>query len=689
MDAAMDGSTVITANGYAEGRPNASTFQVADPQSPQAFFNIGQNVQLDFAATDGNLAYFGNVGDGWAGSVAFVLAYDVATRKPYNFPSGVKLANGSYPLGGVIDLDSSATTLTGDSRLHLQTGLAVQKSGKLLAVSHGSYTVPGTSITSLGEEQISLFDKTSGARVGKIAIHDPQRIAFATNGDLWIISGAQVMRLSSVGSSNSVVVRLQGIVKPLAIAVDPSTDDILVADGGVSQQVKRFSRNGQLLSSYGQLGGYADCSPVVTTDRLYLDTTAGNGAGNQQPGTWLSVGDDSSFWVGDRGNDRALHVSASGRYLEQFSFIPMLYTVTADHGDPTRVFADLLEYKVDYSKDLLPGDPDPAKGGNGSWTLAKNWSVCLPSQYTLSMFRATTLSNGKTYAELLNSNSKLTGYLRFELVELPNSGPVRPSGQFLADGQYNKYIDDVGDLAYWKFSQTTIPTAAMTAYKQDLKGETSDGFPAWSDPHVIGSVTSNGIIAEALGPFGFGGWGMSTFPKVSDNGYLITYKTAPVLGGSTFHLGGLVAGGSDWSWKTSPGGNLSTPDDKGTFPEVNSYGGHNGIAALVEGSNVIEGYDGQYGTFSSQWMHWSDDGLMIGQFGHPASGIAPNGTLYPGAAGNIATMASVTVGSDVYLYNSDESYHPGIHRWKIGGLGSIHELNALVPLGQTTVLGTH
>src|ERR1700744_1599671 len=112
MDAAVGNNTVIVANGYAEGRPNASIFQEADPQSPQSLFNVGQNVELAFTATDGKLTYFGNVGDGWPGSVAFILAYDLTSGKLYNFPNGSKVSNGNYPLGGVIDLDPSASTLT-------------------------------------------------------------------------------------------------------------------------------------------------------------------------------------------------------------------------------------------------------------------------------------------------------------------------------------------------------------------------------------------------------------------------------------------------------------------------------------------------------------------------------------------------------------------------------------------------
>jgi hypothetical protein len=84
-------------------------------------------------------------------------------------------------------------------------------------------------------------------------------------------------------------------------------------------------------------------------------------------------------------------------------------------------------------------------------------------------------------------------------------------------------------------------------------------------------------------------------------------------------------------------------------------------------------------------MHWSQDGLLIGQFGNPATGYVPDGD--PGAAGNIWTMATATdINGNIYLYNSDESVHPGIHQWTIDGLGTINELTGSTTLGATVIL---
>ena len=682
MDMAVYGTTAIVASPYAEGSPNASYFDLSQPQQPAPLITIGQCDTLQYVATDGKRLYFGNAGDGWTGSSAFVISLDATSHDQYEFPAGVSASNCGNSLEGVIDMVPNAPNNPGSARTNVPTGIAVQTNGNLLAVSHGTNMQPTNPAQSPSQDIIKLFDKTSGAQLGTISIANPQRIAFAPDGDLWAISGTSVVLISDVGRQNIVATTLQGLFMPLAIAVDPSTSDVLVADGGEAQQVKRFSAQGQLLSTYGDLGGYSDCNPTVTKSRLYLDTTAGAGyaAGSgYYTGVALAVQPDSSFWIGDPGNARVLHISFQGQYLEQISFLRYLYSITVDHSNPSRVFADTLEYAVDYTKPLIPGDPDPDLGGDGSWSLVRNWSVCVPSEYSQSFHKVQTFANGRTYAiipksnptQLMSNASVLT-----ELVELPASGPLRFSGQLLQDQQWFESFDHEGNLTYWEINQTD-GVQMQTGYQQDLVGYDSNAFPIWNTPYVVASVPGS----QSTDPVGWSGWGMESFPDITTGGIYVTYDAGVSTPGIDHHIGGVKAGGRDWSWKASPGEMIAAPDGEGTFPDAASFGGHNGISALVEGSNIFEGYDGQYGSFSSQWMHWSEDGLLIGQFGHPSNGLAADGTLFPGAAGNIATMATVTDGGNIYLYNSDEGYHPGIHRWTISGLGSLHEVTGSALLG--------
>ena len=688
QDVAVIGSTAYVANGYEEMRNNATSFSLSDPQQATVLFGADSCSMLEFAATDGTLLYFASQGDGWGGSVPYVMAFDPTNSSYYTFPGGTPYNNpcssGNAPTSVI---DEVTTAGTGSSRTNIPTGLAVQANGNILAVSHG--TVPSwVGGNSHSQDVIKLFNKTSGALVGTINISNPQRLAFAPDGDLWAISGSSVLLITSVGSANTITSQLPSLSAPLAIAVDPSTDDVLVADGGQAQQVKRYSAAGELLSTYGEAGGYTDCNPTVTKTRLFLDSTAGPGYAGGSATAFLAALPDGSFWVGDPGNARVLHISANGQYIEQIAFLRALYHIAVDHGNPTRVFADDLEFSIDHTQPLVAGDPDPVLGGDGSWSLVKNWSVCLPGNYEPQFIQVQTFGNGHTYGSVPNTNvgSILSGANLNELVELPSSGPLRFSGLILEDqNMFSKSIAHEGNLSYWEYSLCT----AMNAYVQNLVGYDPNEWPMWSNPQLIASLPTNGQCNPAMEtintPLAYAGWGMGFWPESTNSGMLVTYNTSPGTPGEDHHIGGVHIGGTNWAWQASPGALITTPDDQGTFPDNQSFGGHDGIAALVEGSNVFQGYDGQYGTFSSQWMHWSQDGLLIGQFGNPATGYVPDGD--PGAAGNIWTMATATdLNGIIYLYNSDESVHPGIHQWKISGLDTINEINGSTTLGGVVIL---
>jgi len=676
VDMVFSSDVAYTANGYSEGRPNTSSFEITDPQTPENVMTVGQDVLFAHVTADDTRIYFANVGNGWGGSVAFIMAYDRAEKLQYKFPAGGKPPRNGPPLSGVLDLDSSGKS--GSARVHLPTGIAVQRYGNLLAVAHGSYRKDGASALSPSENRIILFNKQTGILVGGIQIADPQRMAFSQDGDLWVISGNHVVRISGVGQSNMIVQTIEDFSRPLAIAVGP-TGTVAVVDGGTTQQVKLYTPQGNLTSTYGQAGGYADCDPSVRVDRLYLDPAVGTGAGNNQPpATWITFQSDGSFWIGDLGNNRALHISSTGGYLDQVAFIRFLYQVAADHNDPTRVFANWLEYKMDYPSSASGED----KGDHFTWSLVKNWSVC--SGPSLKPFtRVITMANGRTYGQV----GTVTNPANAELVELPKTGPLRHSGQYLFTGYFPEFLDNEGGVSYWAGALKS-KNVTFTAYQRDLLGFDAADIPQWGNAHPVASVSipQSADLHAINDPFGFSGWGMHMFPEPTTSGYFVTYNTmSTTISGRDFHLGGVMRGSSDWAWKTSRGAMIKTPDGKGSFPDYNSYGGHNGIAALVEGGNLIQGYDGQYGTFSNQWMHWWEDGLMVGQFGTPPT-FNDDGGFVAGTAGNIGSMASVSVGKDVYLYHSDESLHPGIHRWRISGLDTIHELTGTANLGSNITL---
>ena len=659
VDMAIAGGIAYTANAYSEGGKNASSFALAAPQQPTALMSPGYLDEDQYVASDGINVYFAQVSDapGWAASVPYVMAWNIASKAYYTFPSGMTPTDGTKATS-VIDQGNVAG------------GIAVQTTGNILALSHAA------------ANQIVLFDKTTGATLQIETLPSPGRMAFEPDGSLWAISGISVINISGVGGSNKIVTTLPGLVAPLTVAVDPATSNILVADGGSSQQVKTFSENGVLLSTYGTLGGYTDCSPTVSKTRLWLDNTAGVGYTTQ---TLLAVAPDSSYWIGDPGNARILHISSTGVYIEEISFLRYLYYVAVDHQASSRVFADALEFAVNYSVPIVSGD-----GGGGSWQLVRNWAACVPASYTgqfgFRFAQAQTLPNGLTYALVWNATGPYN-----ELAQLPATGPLKFSGQFLSTTPWSfEFFDHSGNLAWWAF--TTINSAVVqAAYSAPLTGHNVNVWPTWGPSTVVASVpnTTSSTLGypTSLTPNGYQGWGQWFAPIPTTGGYYPTYQTAISTPGQDRHLGAVLAGGKNWSWVAAPGAILAAPDGHGTFTDNQPFGGHGGIAAFSEGRFILQGYDGQWGTYASQWMLWSEAGALIGQFGHGFPTPAPvDGTEYPSAAGNIWTMTTATNGNDIYLYNSDEGYHPGIHQWRISGLDSIHELAGRAPLGGTAML---
>ena len=109
------------------------------------------------------------------------------------------------------------------------------------------------------------------------------------------------------------------------------------------------SRHSARRLPYGQAGGYAS-NPTVAYDKLYFISGEDD---NPYEDTFVSFAADGTFWAGDIGDDRTLHLRATDcSYIEQIAFSQHSYNAWVDANAPTRVFNKYLEYEVDYSKPL-------------------------------------------------------------------------------------------------------------------------------------------------------------------------------------------------------------------------------------------------------------------------------------------------------------------------------------------------
>ena len=621
---AATGSTVYYTTSYNEGGTSQYKFSVNQPNTcikitPQR--RGGQSTEQ--VATDGNYVYWAG---GKEGTASWIFATKVADDAEVAFPNGI-----SYQSYNAIGITNGFIT-----------GLAVQKTGNYLFMSCKELNA------------VYVLNKTTGALVQTISFSAPRHLAIDGSDNLWISTGDNTLQKYSVntnGTLNATGLVIIGLTKIGAIAVSVDNNAVLVADAGVSQQLKAFSNNsGSPLWTFGQSGGYST-DPTVTNDKFYFEDAS------------LAFQTDGSFWFLDRKNCRLQHYSSGRAFIERVMYMPHSYSCHVDVNDPTRVFSDGLEFKVDYSKALAPN--------NGSWSLVKNYNYNIPSGQM--MENTMTLSNGRTYAFISNFAGTIRNWKIIEL--LPNT--VRFTGVEIP-AIYQWYPD--GSIRYL-YSFRGQP---LSWHKKVLTGFDGANNPLWGTDQVLASTPT--ITAEDPAYYGTGGTYRAGEQTTSD--VMIVFDGAhPKDGASTkYHLGGVKLGDNKWLWRTSK---VTFPEYKGEFPKDGSYDVGNGVVypgsvGIVVDRSVYWGYHGEFWKAGqcNMWNQFYDDGLMVGQFGAAVGGDAP-----AGMAGNSFSASMVKDrNGNVYLYHNDESYHGGIHRWKITGLNTIQEQS--IPITYTAVAGS-
>lgn len=634
---AMVGKKAYTCSDYAERQPAQAAFDTSNRhQKINLFSRNGTNQETRFVATDGTNVYwagFDPFSSGWCKN--FVFATKVTDNSYTSFSSGVSLQMvRGINYTSVIDYinDVNATP----------TGMAVQQTGRYLFVSHGNLN------------QLRVLDKTSGSLVQTISITNPKGLAIDKNDNLWVISDSNTVTKYTVNSNGTLtsIIKLSGLISPLALAVSPDNNTLVICDGGASQQLKAFkNNNGAALWTYGQKGGYM-VSPNVTTDKFYFSDVSG---GIKR--SYIAFQQDGSFWVGDAGNYRSLHYAANRTYLNQIMYLPHFYNVSVDKNNPKRVFAEFLEFKIDYSK--------PLAGSNGSWTLVKNWRAALPADYfksngdigTIRVLRSVvTLGNGRTYSLTYKVSTS-----KWALVELPSTGVIRLTGVELDYGVYD--INAYGALNQYKKS-----SLGNQWLSSPLTGFDSKNNPVWGAASITAVTPADPNV-----------WNANPPGEQTTSGLIIGFDNshADFGKGNNFHIGGVKKGSSKWLWRTAKN---TTVTYAGQYPDDGAYDiGNNvvygGGSATIMGNNIFWNYHGEFwkNGQTNEFTHLSADGLMVGTFGTNSNEFVD---VYAPAkmAGNTLAISSTKDSlGNIYILGCDESYHGGIQRWKVSNLSSIKE----------------
>jgi hypothetical protein len=633
--------------GYNEQQSAIHRFEVSEPQVQLSLAHDDYLRVFRFVAADDTLAYFANVGRGTLAGAAgtdptFVIALRIADGTQYRFAAGhleFPAAHSGNRWESVIDEGREGAD-DGSTEFAPASGLAVQRRGESLFIAHESLN------------EVRVLDKRTGNPLASLAVERPTGLGIAPDDSLWVLCRSQgapaLVHFLLQGTGWSVERQVTGAWQnPVALGVSPIDGTLVVADAG-TEQLRAFNSRGELLWTYGRRGGYQDGDPAVTSDRLWL--SAGP--------TYVAFQRDGSFWVGDPGNARNLHLSARRSYVEQIMFMPATYHAAVNPKDPTRIFNRFLEFAVDYRKPLPR-----------SWSLVRNWAAGLARAYfgNLDGLRTVvTLSNGRTYAVLPRYDDRTT-----EVIELQPSG-VRPTGVRIEAG-WQLYPD--GSLRGY-----SLRMREFVILTRKLSGFDSDANPRWGTPLQLARVSN----LEARDPYYHdvpivGGVNEASFPKTS-KGVVVSFNPSRTPG---FHLGGIRIGGSRWLWRASPSGRWTVDKSgrlesrDGTF-ELDRGVQYAGNRVIALGDQIVYGYHGEgwNGGQADQWMHYLDDGLFVGQFGEPVYPAHNKLSADPGAAGNAFSPQLVLANGELYLWHNDESVHGGVHRWHIEGVDQIRILEA-------------
>ncbi len=639
---AFSGSFGYFCTGYSEGSPSLAKFHIATPNQKIEFFTPKtQTGDINFVAADEQMVYWGAF-DANIPKNSFVFATRVLNDEEVNFSSG---SSYTVKYGKTYKHAVSISNLKANI-----TGLAVQKNGDFLVVARA------------GIDELQVLNKRTGKLVKSLKFPLPRSICVDIEDNLWMTTGINNVsryRINIDGTLSAANVSLAGLEDPAAIQVSPGGKLIAVADGGKNQQVKFYDlATGDRITILGKAGGYFT-DATVTDEKFYFNDAIGKRL------TFIAYQDDGSFWVGDPGNLRVQHYSADNHFINRIMSLGATYSTWVDKNNITRLWADYLEFSIDYDSPL---------SGKSGWKLVKNWGANISAAYDRSeKFRyITTLSNGRTYGFLRNKSGR-------EVVEFPARGQLRFSGITRMSG-LNFVMARDGSLQSFSKAATG---GRSTMHRFGLAGFDATGNPYWQTiPEVLATtpvITDNdpnsAPRAETI---------------TSTNKIIIYVPNAvrkyvdrkPESWLTGYHLGALQKGSDKWLWRTELATNRKY---KGSYPPPGVFDIGNGVNDNAGGSlciverNIITSYHGEFwkNAQTNKFNHYLDNGLAIGQFG--TTRPETKGHASPEMAGNALTP--ILVGSSdgtLFLYHGDESDHAGVHRWKITGLNTIREEN--IPL---------
>jgi hypothetical protein len=164
----------------------------------------------------------------------------------------------------------------------------------------------------------------TGAEVGRVKVPGGLTdVALLGNGRALIIAGTDVVEVARGATER--IPRIAGLIAPRRLVVDPVSGQIVVAEAGRSQQMRRFSPDYQLQRTFGREGGRRT-GRYRPEDFLEISGIAGDGAGG------VIITENAA-------PRRTAHLNADGHLVNEWYGGQDFYTYVAPEADnPTRLW---------------------------------------------------------------------------------------------------------------------------------------------------------------------------------------------------------------------------------------------------------------------------------------------------------------------------------------------------------------
>jgi len=204
-----------------------------------------------------------------------------------------------------------------------------------LAASRGQVVVSYTN-----HDAIRWIDPATGKVLGEAAVPSPTGLTLDAAGRVLVLSKNAVYTLTRTDLTPRTLIT--GLIDPWRLDVDPRNGDILIAERGVSQQVKRFAVDGTQRAAYGTPGGRPREGRYDPRGFADIDDLAAAPSG----GFYIV-----EAWTAPR---RTASFAADGQFLrEWYGGQQYANLATADPEDPRTVWVEshwgnLIQARVDY-----------------------------------------------------------------------------------------------------------------------------------------------------------------------------------------------------------------------------------------------------------------------------------------------------------------------------------------------------